>query len=278
MQKIIAVYKKNIYIWKNSFFNFKFYEYNSSRFTGGKRIQIQSKALPIFNYYYNLFYKNGKKVITKEILDKLKPLGIAVWHCDDGHLDLLKGEIVLGTYTSYEENFVIKQWFKERFGIDAKIRKRNNCYVIIFNPENTKKFISLIKDYVPRCMSYKINYNEKLIREKQRIANKKNYSRNYEKILESSKKYYRKNREMMLRKHKEWVNQNRKRFYEYQKLWRQMNRKKVKEWGRKYRDRNKQKEALRHKIYYFKNRDKILAKNYNYYKLWKLEKIIEFGK
>ena len=203
--------------------------FNKYRNRTYSRIEMYTNSNPTFDYYYRLFYPGGMKKISEEILDKLKPLALAIWHCDDGHLDLLKGEIILGTYTTYEENLLVQRWFKKEFGLECKIRKRrNNRYVIVFNPENSKKFIALIKDHVPKCMDYKINYDEKVIRKKQKLRNKRNYLKHRQKRLKWQREYYHKNKEKRKKYNREWVKRNREKVRKYNRIY-----------IRKWRERNK---------------------------------------
>lgn len=50
------------------------------------RIQIKfaTLSLPCFNYYYELFYQNKKKIIPKEILGLLTFISLSYWIMDDG--------------------------------------------------------------------------------------------------------------------------------------------------------------------------------------------------
>ena len=50
------------------------------------RVQIKfaTLSLPCFNYYYELFYQNKKKIITKEIEGLLKYESLSYWIMDDG--------------------------------------------------------------------------------------------------------------------------------------------------------------------------------------------------
>ena len=50
------------------------------------RVQIKfaTLSLPCLNYYYELFYQNKKKIITKEIEGLLKYESLSYWIMDDG--------------------------------------------------------------------------------------------------------------------------------------------------------------------------------------------------
>lgn len=121
-------------------------------------IDFSTKTHPIFNHYRNLFYQNGRKRITNEILNKLNPQSLAIWICDDGSYDSRQGYIVLCTnsYNS-EEHELMKRFFNEKFGIDPTIGFRDEKYYYLrFKQQDSKKLIDIIKPFIPRSMEYKI--------------------------------------------------------------------------------------------------------------------------
>ena len=158
---------------------------------------IRSLVNPILNNYYNLFYPNGKKVVTREILDMLEPLGIAVWYCDDGSYSYENNNLNLGTLGfEFEGNLLIQEWFKERYNINWKIynldKKRVNYqFMLRVNTDETKKFIKLIKRYVPECMNYKLGLdkNKKYNALKNIRIRKREYHKRVEKC-QNKKQHY----------------------------------------------------------------------------------------
>ena len=53
----------------------------------GNTLRWHSNCYPIFNEFYELFYKNGKKIVTMNILDRLRDIGLAIWYGDAGKLN-----------------------------------------------------------------------------------------------------------------------------------------------------------------------------------------------
>lgn len=152
-----------------------------------------TESLSQLLYYHNLFYPNGKKVVTREILDKLEPLGLAVWYCDDGCYDVPNASIYTNSFT-FEEHKIIQTYFKEKWNLNAKIRiaKKKNynpTYYTSFDADSSRRFFELIKPYVPECMSYKLTPNLKRIENKKKYS--KQYSQNNKEILNQYKKEYR---------------------------------------------------------------------------------------
>ena len=81
-----------------------------------------------FIQFRNLLYLNNRKSITKEILDLMYPITIALWWMDDGCLTAKytypKGNRVkcgytlrLCTYVSKEENELIRQYFLDKYSM-----------------------------------------------------------------------------------------------------------------------------------------------------------------
>ena len=102
------------------------------------QLRFTSKSNKIFNEYHYLFHKEGKKKITRKILNKLQPLGLAIWYMDDGNLSLQKytkkdGEqgiharrLMLNTQGfTYEEHKIIQRYFKVAWNMDVNINKNN---------------------------------------------------------------------------------------------------------------------------------------------------------
>lgn len=105
-----------------------------------------------------LTYPDGTKRISKEWLDKLSPLSLAVWYMDDGSLNKRYGTIVLCTnmFTLKEHQMMI-DFFEERYSIHPKPEKRrNDQYVLRINASESKRFRSIIAEHVPPCMDYKL--------------------------------------------------------------------------------------------------------------------------
>jgi len=121
-------------------------------------IDFATKTHPVFNYYRNLFYDDGRKRITEEILNQLNPRSLAIWICDDGSYDNTQGYIILCTNSySLEEHKLIKRFFKEKFSVDPTIGFRDKKYYYLrFKQGDSEKLIEIIKQFIPSCMKYKI--------------------------------------------------------------------------------------------------------------------------
>lgn len=105
----------------------------------------------------DVLYKNNKKTVTRGYLDMLEPLSLAVWFMDDGSYS---GSLSTHGF-SEDENKLIANYFSERWGIRCEVRKdlRKDLYYIQIL--NIKKFRDLIREHIPECMQYKLDYKLK---------------------------------------------------------------------------------------------------------------------
>ena len=148
--------------WKNSFLNFKeeFIKRNDKRFKSEnyQQIRIYSLAKKELNYYHTLFYKNGKKRVTKEILEQLEPLAIAIWYCDDGCYDYRRDNVIfcIEGFNKKEKLSIIK-FFKKKYGLNFKYYKK---YIYLLKSE-VPKFIQIIEPFIIKSMRYKIGLDLK---------------------------------------------------------------------------------------------------------------------
>lgn len=138
-------------------------EYYACRFT---------KIHEYFLYLRKLMYPNGRKVMTREILDKLCLQGIAIWFMDDG--SCYKKDSADGTKSisfdlristecfTQEENDIIVEYFKEKWDIHFHTFYSANkkAWIIRANKKAALAFMELIEPYVIPSMSYKIEYKK----------------------------------------------------------------------------------------------------------------------
>jgi len=112
----------------------------------------------VFNFYRKLFYKNGRKTITRELLNMLNPRSLAVWICDDGSFCAKQRYIILCTNSYFlEEHKLIKEYFKDSWNLDPTIGFRDKKYYYLrFSKNDTKKLVEIIEPFVHNSMKYKV--------------------------------------------------------------------------------------------------------------------------
>jgi len=154
---------------KDKFADFEIAEFSQKiRIINNRKVEMihfSTKTHPIFNYYRKLFYQNGRKIITKEILDQLTARSLAYWICDDGSFCKKQEYFIICTNTfSLEEHKLIKQFFIEKFKLNPTIGFRDGKYYYLrFKKEDSKRLIEIIKPFIPQSMKYKIGEIENVI-------------------------------------------------------------------------------------------------------------------
>jgi len=99
-------------------------------------------------------YPNNIKTVTREYLNKLSSLGLAVWWMDDG-----SDNGVLSTHSfSKKENEIIAEYLKEKWNISSKVSKDKDkdLYYIHIKHSSLKTLKRVIEKHIPDCMKYKI--------------------------------------------------------------------------------------------------------------------------
>ena len=123
----------------------------------------KSKAVELWTHhhekldiYYNLFYKNGKRVISEDGLQGLNDLGLAYWYMDDGMLKAYNCILCVGDISDNELT-MIETFLFERFGLKAhrQVRKEGVWDMAILS-ESKSAFLHLVTPYIIPSMQYKL--------------------------------------------------------------------------------------------------------------------------
>lgn len=119
-------------------------------------IIISFKADKIFNYYYDMFYTEKKKIASVIILHRLQQLGIITWYCDDGNLYLNQDTKILTLSTdsfSYQERELAINLFKHKY--DLNFKKCSKGAIRLVSLKEIRKFMTIFGQFIPNCMTYK---------------------------------------------------------------------------------------------------------------------------
>lgn len=70
--------------------------------------------------FRRILYKPNKRIAQRKLLNRLTPLGLAIWYMDDGGLSQKKrngviyaNELMLNTWLQKDDNQIIIDYFKE---------------------------------------------------------------------------------------------------------------------------------------------------------------------
>lgn len=142
-----------------------------------------------FVHLYDLMYKEGKKIFCQDVLLELGLQELAIFWCDDGcivkNLRVKKDprtnkqypnplqETVgnLAVYENFDTTSNISNWILNLTGAKAavKLHKKTGLYYLFFNKRSVEKLCTAIKNYVPYCMSHKIDLTPIPVSERARI-------------------------------------------------------------------------------------------------------------
>lgn len=139
--------------------------FNTVRFPS---VGVSTKSLPELTELYVRLYsgpstKSGRpsKLLTRDLLDEVDNLALAMWFCDDGYLSLRphsrhQAKLLLGGWTP-EVYKMVRDWFAQQ-GLLGTIcpDKRGNSVELVFMIDSTEILLSRISSFVPVCMARKV--------------------------------------------------------------------------------------------------------------------------
>ena len=132
--------------------------------SGHSGVKIETRDHPRLRAIHKWFYSGGKKRFSRQILNYLTPLGIAIWYMDDGSLSLKKRdgkvhgrEIHLNTYCSLEEAAIIQAYFKEVWDVSWTIVPNKGLFRLRMGSNEAKRLFKIIEPYIVPMMKYKID-------------------------------------------------------------------------------------------------------------------------
>ena len=147
---------------------------NCGTFFGRHVYKWSLKTDPVVSYNLKQdWFINGKKTVTKNVIDKLTPESLAFWYMDDGSLTYRTKKrntffIRLATDGfSKEENDLLCDCLTNKFNIRSFVSKSkiakdgHQMYEIVISPnEEVIKFCKLVEPYICDSMSYKLPFQK----------------------------------------------------------------------------------------------------------------------
>jgi hypothetical protein len=126
---------------------------------GKKHQSIYFDTYEAFNYYYELFYSNKRKIVPLNIQELLTARGLAYWAMDDGTADRSGFILNTNSFTKEEIDLLIST-LKNKFDLNCSVHTRNDRvnkpYLIYIKADSWNKFKSLIEPHVIPHFSYKL--------------------------------------------------------------------------------------------------------------------------
>lgn len=120
--------------------------------------RIHSRSLNCLREF-KYMYKDGQKCISSEFVDKLTPLSLAIWFCDDGsvgwsHKQRPRARISTNGFSLPECEILLREL--KRRNINGRLANYGKGYQIELTADGTEELFSVICEYVPKCMDYKL--------------------------------------------------------------------------------------------------------------------------
>ncbi len=130
--------------------------YDEKRVPYEKSWWFRTISHPKLTLFHKMFYKNGVKVIPKQIIDLLDHLALAVWIMDDGSLS--RNKIDISTYSfKLEEIKLLQSALLKKFALETNFYKdRDKGFRMYFRKTETAKLIPLISKFIIPNLAYKI--------------------------------------------------------------------------------------------------------------------------
>jgi recombination protein RecA len=129
-----------------------------------------TKATKRLNYLQSDFYPRGKKIVKRSILNRLTPLGLAIWFMDDGYIytdvtprgtKVFKGIAICTNGFDDESRSRIIQWFDDSLGFHFTKDVRG---VIHSDAPSGWRFLSIVAPFVNSIdsMRYKASFLDRV--------------------------------------------------------------------------------------------------------------------
>lgn len=117
---------------------------------------LRTRTSPKLEYYYQLFYQKGRKVVTPTLPRIIVPQMLAVWLMDDGYHrnDCQALRINTQSYPIAEQ-LLIKQALAN-LNIEANIQRHQSSFVVYIPSKSMPRLRAIVKPYVIDSMAYKI--------------------------------------------------------------------------------------------------------------------------
>ena len=114
--------------------------------------RLTTRSLPVFTGIYKRFYRDGHKMIPKEL--ELHPLTLAVWFMDDGCKSY--NAVYLNTQQfSITEQKQLRKMLKEQHDINATLNRDKSYYRLRIAVNSVGRLKKLIKPYLLPIFWYK---------------------------------------------------------------------------------------------------------------------------
>jgi hypothetical protein len=115
-------------------------------------IRYQTISNEIFNKYYDIWYKNNKKIIPIDEINKIDIIALSIKYYDDGYCCREAGNIAMNDYDIESiENF--RSLLKNKFNIATTLQKNKSIYI---PKKEFKRFREIVRPFATSDVLYKL--------------------------------------------------------------------------------------------------------------------------
>jgi LAGLIDADG DNA endonuclease family len=97
-------------------------------------IALKTYSLLCLNYYYDLIYLNGIKIIPKNIAELLTPRSLAILICDDGSKGSNNKTILHTRSYTFNEMTLLQEAIKLKFNLNTRYYEKEEGQWVIYIP------------------------------------------------------------------------------------------------------------------------------------------------
>jgi len=125
----------------------------------GKRYsfaEFVSRINPDFTIFYNIFYRDGKKIVPKNIETLLtEPLSLAVWFMDDGSAEYAGASFQTHCFSKSEVE-LLQRCLERNFCLSMTVRRNKGKWILYVPKRNLIRFRSLVEPFMLDRFLYKL--------------------------------------------------------------------------------------------------------------------------
>jgi len=140
-----------------NFVSMKIREFSQNIFGKNYRFaEFVSKTHPEFTRFYNMFYKNGKKIVPININKLLTdPIGLAVWFMDDGSAEYAGASLQTHCFTESEVK-CLQLCLERNFKLETTKRRNKGNWVIYIPKNSLERWKELVGSRILKLFDYKL--------------------------------------------------------------------------------------------------------------------------
>lgn len=114
-------------------------------------------SLSLLNPWRQLFYQNGRKIISPKIFELLSPLSLAVWYMDDGFRRTdCRGLYLCTSAYSMGEQYLLQECLKKKFNIQTTLHFAAKQVRIYVPSSQTSTFCNIVQPFILPNFFYKL--------------------------------------------------------------------------------------------------------------------------